>query len=117
MNIAVLRGPLSSDPVERLLPSGSRLVNYEITTADPAGGAADTAPVAWFDPPARLPSVAKGDEIVVVGKVRRRFFRTAAGTTGSRTEVVAERVVPGRSAARAERLLTDAATRVDRGAG
>lgn len=110
MNIAVLRGTLSSDPVERTLPSGSRLVNYEVTTPDPAGGAADSAPVAWFDPPARLPAVAQGDEVVVVGRVRRRFFRTAAGATGSRTEVVAERVVSARPAARVERLLADAAT-------
>jgi single-strand DNA-binding protein len=112
MNIAVLRGTLSSDPVERTLPSGSRLVNYEVTTPDPAGGAADTAPVAWFDPPARLPAVGQGDDVVVLGRVRRRFFRTAGGSTASRTEVVADRVVSARPAARAERLLRDTANRL-----
>src|SRR5262245_64649841 len=98
MNIAVLRGTLSRDPVERTLPSGSRLVNYEVTVPDDAGGPADSAPVAWFDPPARLPAVTQGDEVVVLGRVRRRFFRTAAGVTASRTEVVAQRVVPARPA-------------------
>jgi single-strand DNA-binding protein len=112
MNIAVLRGTLSSPPVERTLPSGSRLVNYEVTTPDPAGGPADTAPVAWFDPPSRLPAVGQGDEVVVLGRVRRRFFRTAAGATASRTEVVAERVVPARPAARVERVLRDTAARL-----
>jgi single-strand DNA-binding protein len=87
-------------------------VNYEVTTPDPAGGAADTAPVAWFDPPARLPALGQGDEIVVLGRVRRRFFRTAGGTTASRTEVVADRVVPARPASRVERLLSDTAARL-----
>jgi single-strand DNA-binding protein len=109
MNIAVLRGTLSSDPVERTLPSGTRLVNYEVTTPDAAGGPAHSAPVAWFDPPARLPTVGQGDEVVVVGQVHRRFFRTAGGVTASRTEVVADRVVSARPASRVERLLADAA--------
>jgi single-strand DNA-binding protein len=112
MNITILRGTLSSAPTERVLPSGSRLVTYEVTTADPDGGGADSAPVAWFDPPARLPSVDRGDEVVVVGRVRRRFFRTAGGATASRTEVVADRVLAARPAARVDRVLSDVAARV-----
>jgi hypothetical protein len=37
---------------------------------------------------------------VVVGRVRRRFFKTPGGTQ-SRTEVVAEAVIPARQAKRA----------------
>jgi hypothetical protein len=112
MNIALLRGTLSSDPATRTLPSGTGLVQYEVTTDDPGTGTAASAPVVWLDPPARLPRVAKGDEVVVVGHVRRRFFRTASGITASRTEVVADKVVPARPAARVERLLDAVAGRI-----
>ena len=48
-------------------------------------------PVAWFDPPPTA-SLVSGDDVVVVGSVRRRFFRVG-GSTQSRTEVVAQRVL------------------------
>jgi len=89
MNIVVLRGRLSSDPVARPLASGSVLVSLELTTD--VDGAAVSVPVAWFDPPGD-PDWVAGDELVVAGTVRRRFFRSA-GTTQSRTEVVAEQVI------------------------
>jgi single-strand DNA-binding protein len=114
MNLAILRGTLSSDPVERVLPSGSRLLTYEVTI--PASGElpAESAPVAWLDPPARLPALSAGDEVVVVGRVRRRFFR-AGGATASRTEVVAETVVSTRSPARLTKLATGAVARLEAG--
>lgn len=50
-----------------------------------------SVPVAWFDPPPTAePQI--GEELVVRGTVRRRFFRTS-GATQSRTEVVAAEVV------------------------
>ena len=52
-----------------------------------------------------LPEV--GAEVVVTGHVRRRFFR-AGGGTQSRTEVVADAVVPARSRARVRRAIDDA---------
>ena len=82
-NLVVLRGHLSSEPRARELPSGSTLVQLEVTTRSDAG--AESVPVAWFDQPF---AGAAGDEVVVVGRVRRRFFR-AGGVTQSRTEVVA----------------------------
>ena len=90
MNIVVLRGVLSSAPSVRELSSGSVLVSLELTTRD-AEGQASSVPVAWFDPSAGC-SFSSGDEVVVAGSVRRRFFRTAVGTQ-SRTEVVAIEVV------------------------
>ena len=85
MNIVVLRGSLSSDPVLRSLSSGSQLASLEVST--PVDGGLASVPVAWFDPPADL-SLEQGTEVVVVGVARRRFFRSG-GTTQSRTEVVA----------------------------
>ncbi len=97
-NIAVLRGNLSSPPRLRHLASGDRLLSLELT-AKVDDGPADTVPVAWFGPPNPLPEWRAGQELVVVGRVRRRFFKAGA-TTASRTEVVATAVVPaGRRAA------------------
>ena len=43
--------------------------------------------------------MARGSWLVVLGRIRRRYFRTAAGTA-SRTEVVASVVVRSRQRAR-----------------
>ena len=104
LDLAVLVGTLSSDPVEQTLPSGSVLLRYEVTVRDRAP--ADTVPVAWVDP-RRPPSLAVGDRVVVVGRVRRRFFR-AGGATRSATEVLATSVSRPRSTAGALAALRDA---------
>jgi single-strand DNA-binding protein len=101
MNLVVLRGTLSSDPIDRLLASGSTIWTLEVTTRSTDG--VFSAPVAWIDPP-HPPRVATGDEVVVVGQVRRRFFRSG-GLTQSRTEVVASAVVPARRAAEMRKAL------------
>jgi single-strand DNA-binding protein len=90
MNIVVIQGTLSSDPVARTLASGSVLVSLELTTATADGNV--SVPVAWFDPPAEV-AWAAGEELLVTGTVRRRFFRSG-GVTQTRTEVVASEVVP-----------------------
>lgn len=90
MNIVIIEGTLSRAPAVRDLPSGDRLVAYEVTVRSD-GAPAESVPVVWLSPPARATEVVAGDLVVVVGRVRRRFFRTPAGT-GSRTEVVAESV-------------------------
>jgi single-strand DNA-binding protein len=104
-NLVVLRGTLSRGPEHRVLPSGDELLALEVTVRSPDVGSGPTAraesvPVAWFDPPASA-RFAQADEVVVVGRVRRRFFRAGA-VTASRTEVVAERVVPARASARVQ---------------
>jgi single-strand DNA-binding protein len=110
MNVAMIRGTLSSDPQRRELPSGSAVVQYEVTTREP-GGSASSVPVAWFDPPPTAPEVGSGTEVVVVGQVRRRFF-SSGGATASRTEVVARAVVPASQKRRVGRLLADAVAEV-----
>jgi single-strand DNA-binding protein len=49
--------------------------------------------------------------VLVVGHVRRRFFRSGA-LTQSRTEVVAQRVVPLSRRARVTRVLEAVATAI-----
>jgi single-strand DNA-binding protein len=111
-NLVVLRGTLAAEARIRELPSGSVLGQFDVTTRD--GGGTQSVPIAWFDPPGTLVDLAAGTELVVVGCVRRRFFRTG-GATQSRTEVVAEKVVPVRRARDVRRAL-DAASRTLQGA-
>jgi single-strand DNA-binding protein len=89
-NLVVLRGTLAGDPRPRELPSGSLLLQFDVTTRDDGG--TQSVPVAWFDPAATGVPAAAGEDLVVIGSVRRRFFR-AGGATQSRTEVVAEQVI------------------------
>jgi len=115
MNVSVVVGTLSRDPEVRTLPSGDRLVAYEVTVRPPAGARgpaeakpkAETVPVAWPDAPTSAERFEAGAEVVVVGRVRRRFFRSGGGT-GSRTEVVASSVLK-RGTVRADRSIERAA--------
>ena len=110
MNIAVVRGVLSRAPVQRILPSGDRLVAYDITVPT-AAGPAETVPAVWFEAPASAVDLEDGDEVVAVGRVRRRFFQ-AGGATRSRTELVAEKVLPTRQRRRVATLLARVAARL-----
>ncbi len=107
LDLAVVLGVLSRDPTVTELPSGSVLHRYEVTVRDRTP--ADSIPVSWFDP-SRPPTLAAGDEVVVVGRVRRRFYR-AGGATRSATEVEASRVARAGTTARAIAAL-DAARAV-----
>lgn len=101
-NLVVLRGRVSVEPTHRQLASGAVVVQFDLAVAESTG--TSTVPVAWIDPPTtRIPAVEQ--EVVVLGSVRRRFFR-AGGTTQSRTEVVAEQVVGANRRREVERLLT-----------
>ena len=105
-NVVVLSGSLSRPPEARSLPSGDRLVAYEVTSRL-ADGPALTVPVTCSASGAPV-ELEVGDEVVVTGVVRRRYFR-AGGVTQSRTEVVADAVIPARHAARARRAVERAA--------
>jgi single-strand DNA-binding protein len=104
MNVVVIRGRLSSDPVRRQLASGAEMVSMEISTTTPDGVL--TVPAAWFDPPDSAVFGA-GDEVLVAGVVKRRFFRGPAGTQ-SRTEVVVAEACRGSDRRRSARLLARA---------
>jgi single-strand DNA-binding protein len=103
VNVVILLGTLSRPPVARDLPSGDHLVAFEVTTRPPEGPAL-SVPVAWFDAPARALGLPAGAEVVVTGRVRRRFFR-AGGATVSRTEVVADVVLPAAQRAKVRRAV------------
>lgn len=109
-NVAVVRGVLSRDPRATALASGSTVWQLDVTVHEDDRPAA-SVPVAWFDPPASAASLAAGREVVVVGRVVRRFFR-AGGGTASRTEVVADRVVPASARVRVRTAIAGAVARL-----
>lgn len=112
-NLVVLSGTVTNEPTRRPLKAGSDVVSFDLSTA--IDDRHVSVPIAWHDPTASaLSSFAVGDDVVVVGTVRRRFFRTG-GQTQSRTEVVVDSLVPARRAksvrslrAAAARLITPA---------
>ena len=109
-NVVVLIGRLARPAETRELPSGDRLVAYELTVTRP-GERAESVPVVWVGAPASAGDHDVDERMVVVGRVRRRFFRSG-GVTQSRTEVVAEAVVNARHTKRAQAALERAQARL-----
>lgn len=105
-NVVVVEGFLSRPAQLVELPSGSRLVTLEVTVRR-SDGPAEPVPVSWFDAPAWGSALDAGTEVAVLGRVRRRFFR-AGGSTQSRTEVVANRVVRASSKTKVSALMAEA---------
>jgi single-strand DNA-binding protein len=106
MNVVVLQGVVASPLVVRELAGGDVAVSFDITTRHQ--GSSCTVPASWISP-ATIPTWSVGDELTVVGTVRRRFFR-AGGGTQSRTEVLVGDVASTSKRA-AVRKLIDQATR------
>lgn len=109
-NVVVLIGRLARPAALRQLPSGTVLVEYQLTVPRP-GERAESVPVVWEDPPPSAVEYGTDDELVVVGRVRRRFFRSGPRTE-SRTEVVAEKVVSAKQAKRVHAALAGALSRI-----
>ena len=99
-NIVALVGRVARNPSVRTLASGEESVEFDVTIPGPPSETVNVV-VAASSGAAELPG---GTDVVVVGRVRRRFFRTG-GATLSRTEVVASEVVPTRRAKRAATVL------------
>ncbi|HMF04170.1 MAG TPA: hypothetical protein VKH17_05100 [Acidimicrobiia bacterium] len=109
VNVSVLRGVISGPPEVRALKSGRRIATLAVRTS--AGDGHNTSvPVTVWDPPAWIETLEADDDVLVVGRVRRRFFRTAAGASGARTDVEAESVARARDRRRLAALMR----RVDR---
>jgi single-strand DNA-binding protein len=87
LNLAVVRGEVSSPPDVRVLPSEAVLVQLQVTTR--LESETLSTPIAVWNPAAWIEELEPGTEIVVIGRVRRRFFR-AGGATASRVEVEAD---------------------------
>lgn len=111
VNVVALNGTLSRPASRRVLPSGTEVVTMEVTIRR-EGFPPDTVPVAWHNPPAWAGTLDEGVEVVVLGKVRRRFYRVS-GITQSRTEVVADSVFGPKGRRAARRALVAASAEVE----
>lgn len=111
INVVAVAGRLSRPSEQRVLPSGGTVVGLEVTVRA-ADGPAETVPVTWGEPPVWATTLDVDQEVLVVGRVRRRFFR-AGGTTQSRTEVVAERVIRLPAGRRARQALAEVSARLE----
>lgn len=85
MNIVVLKGTLSSEPVERTLPSGTTVMDWNLRIQ--SDGPTQNVPVQWNEPSRKVQAFDKGDEVFVLGAVQRRFFQAGA-SLASRTDVL-----------------------------
>jgi single-stranded DNA-binding protein len=113
VNLAVLCGPCSGPAEVRVLESGTRLATLAVrcAVAGPGGGTADeratSVPVTVWDPPAWVETLAAGDAVVVVGRMRRRFYQRPGGV-GSRVDVEAEMIGRARDRRRIDAALRKA---------
>ncbi len=109
-NVVVLSGTVTNEPALRELKGGV-VLQFDLTTALEDGASA-SVPVAWHDPTvAQTTSLGLGNEVVIVGTVRRRFFRSG-GQTQSRTEVIVASLVPARRKKSATSLLAATAAAI-----
>ncbi|MEY3512037.1 MAG: hypothetical protein RL486_702 [Actinomycetota bacterium] len=102
-NLVVLRGLIRRDPEFRVLASGDELMSLDLTVRLDEGPA-ESVPVVWPNPAAAAVKFVEGDDVVVVGRIRRRFFR-AGGSTATRTEVHADKILSARSGVRIRTAL------------
>jgi len=110
-NVVVVRGRLTRPVGEKVLPSGDRLAVLDLTIpgtvqGDRSTGRAESVPASWIGPPAWLRELDAGAEVVLFGRVRRRFFHSSG--LQSRTEVVVEAGAPTRRAAKVAELIARA---------
>ena len=93
-----LRGRVSKQPDERLLPSGDRLVSVRVIVPRPPNRVRPSVTVDTFDCVAwtarvgdALLKLAADDPVEITGALRRRFWRGESGAA-SRVEVEVSRV-------------------------
>jgi single-strand DNA-binding protein len=111
INLAVVSGIMTNEPVHRELASGDTMVQFDVSTSVERDGRTTniSVPVSWRNPSATaVGALVAGNEVVVTGRVERRFFRIG-GATQTRTELVAERCLPARRAKSVRSLLATAA--------
>ncbi len=90
VNVVVLAGTLATDPIERRMPSGEECTELRLSVPEPGRRLLPLPVVAWHAEVGKkhLHDLHQGDEVLVFGRLVRRFYRSGAGAR-SLTEVVA----------------------------
>lgn len=104
VNLSLLCGPCSAAPEIRVLESGRRLASLAVRCPGRTERAT-SVPVTVWDPPAWIDALQPGEPVIVVGRLRRRFYQRPGGV-GSRVDVEADMIGRAR-----ERRRIDAALR------
>lgn len=117
MNLVVLVGRIAAPPTLKATTSGSRVVRYLVTSrVDEPRRRVDVIPVHYWmideTEEAWLPG--RGDPIMVIGQVQRRFWEASDGERRQRIEIIAEEVSPV-DPERAPARLLDVSRRVANG--
>jgi single-stranded DNA-binding protein len=111
VNLSVVCGPCSAAPEIRLLESGTRLATLAVRC--PTGDErATSVPVTVWDPPAWVEALEPGDPVVVVGRLRRRFYQRPGGV-GARVDIEVELIGRARERRRLDAALRKAETALD----
>jgi single-stranded DNA-binding protein len=111
LNLSVVCGRCSAVPEVRVLESGTRLASLAVRC--PAGNdRATSVPVTVWDPPAWVEALEPGDAVVVVGRLRRRFYQRPGGV-GSRVDIEAELIGRARDRRRRAAALQKAEAALD----
>ncbi|MGZ4137309.1 MAG: single-stranded DNA-binding protein [Actinomycetota bacterium] len=90
VNVVVLAGTVAADPVERQMPSGDAVTEIRLSVPEPGKRLLPLPVAAWHKTVGKrvIKDIAKGDDVLVMGQLARRFYRSGAGAR-SLTEVVA----------------------------
>ena len=95
VNLSVVCGPCSAAPEIRVLESGTRLATFGVRCpggdgggSSPGGSGTTSVPVTVWNPAAWIETLEAGDAVIVVGRLRRRFFQRPGGV-GSRVDLEA----------------------------
>jgi len=90
VNVVVLAGTVSADPVQRRMPSGDEVTELRLSVPETGKRLLPLPIAAWHATVGArtLDEIAKGDRVLVHGQLVRRFYRSGAGAR-SLTEVVA----------------------------
>ena len=110
-NVAVVAGTVVRLPQERVTGDGQTTLSFELRVRARPDGPSELVPVSWPDRTLASTALDGGSAVVVVGRIRQRFFRVG-GATQSRTELVAESVVGLRHHAAVRKVLARAVERL-----
>ena len=114
LNLAVVKGVIAREPHERVGADGVVRLSFDLRVRLAPDGPSELVPVAWPERTVTSCGLAEGSTVVVLGRIRQRFFRMG-GATQSRTEIVAETVIGIRQQAAIRKALAQAVDRLTAG--